>query len=103
VLLSLAYYHVVLKFFSEICSVIEKKSKDFKPCIFPFNYLGVSYNNCTIVNDPDDNPWCSTKVDEEGNHVKAGGYWGHCGQDCEKSSPIQRAEFAIATEGVNSY
>ena len=39
-------------------------------------------------------------MDEDGNHVKSGGYWGHCGQDCEKSSTDQRVEFSILTEGI---
>ncbi len=83
--------------------MIEKKGKDFKPCIFPFAYDGVIYNNCTEVNDPDNKAWCSTKVDENGNHVKSGGFWGHCGQDCEKRSTDQRVQFSISTEGINLF
>jgi hypothetical protein len=35
------------------------------------------------MNDPEGKPWCSTKVNEKGSHVKSGGFWGHCGQNCE--------------------
>ena len=83
-------------FFIEICSVIEKRGKDFKPCTFPFTYEGVKYNNCTVVNDPDGKPWCSTKVDDDGNHVQSGGHWGHCGQDCKEKVFQEKAEFSIA-------
>ena len=76
--------HSVL-FFSEVCSVIEKKSKEFKPCILPFRHNGETYNNCTEVSDPEKKPWCSTKVDQLGNHVRSGGYWGHCNEDCNKN------------------
>ena len=29
-------------------------------------------------------PWCSTKVDESGNHTA--GHWGICGSDCPATS-----------------
>ena len=70
--------------FSESCSVIEKKSHEVKECIFPFQFSGQTFTRCTTQKDPEQKPWCSTKVDAEGNHVTAGGYWGHCGQDCEE-------------------
>ncbi len=85
--------------FSEFCSVTEQREKDVKPCIFPFTYEGVTYNNCTVANDPDNMPWCSTKVDEDGNHVKAGRYWGHCDPDCNEISAKEKPEFAFVTKG----
>ena len=76
--------------------MIEKKSRDIKPCIFPFKFSGQTFTQCTTVKDPDDKPWCSTKVNENGNHVTSGGYWGHCGQDCDEDQPeVQKAELAI--------
>ena len=81
---------------SDACFVIEKKFKDFKPCIFPFVYLGVTYHTCTDVNDPNSKPWCSTKVDDNGNHVSPGGYFGHCGQDCDQEILQQLAEWSIS-------
>ena len=77
---------------SEICFVIETKGKDFKPCIFPFKYGGATYKTCTNVKDPDEKPWCSTKVDADGKHVHPGGYWGHCGQDCDQTALKAQAE-----------
>ena len=48
------------------------------PCVFPFNYMGVVYNACIGIGHS--TFWCSTKVDEDGNHVD--GNWGNCGPAC---------------------
>ena len=54
-----------------------------KPCIFPFRYDGISYNTCTYVNSDNENkPWCSTRVDNNRNHVPGGGHYGNCGPKC---------------------
>ena len=56
---------------------------DNKPCRFPFRYNGVSYSTCTLVAaDEENKAWCSTLVDEEGNHVSGGGHYGDCGPKC---------------------
>ena len=31
-------------------------------CVLPFKYENVSYSGCITLNDPDNLPWCSTKV-----------------------------------------
>ncbi len=76
---------------SDGCTVIEKTSQEAKPCIFPFKYSGQTMTECTTLNDPEDKPWCSTKVNDKGNHVTAGGFWGHCDQGCDTndSGPIK--------------
>ena len=54
-----------------------------KPCVFPFRFNGESYHRCTL--DQADEPgaaWCSTLVDENGNHVSGGGHYGNCGPNC---------------------
>ena len=54
-----------------------------KPCQFPFRYNGVSYSTCSLEAADDENkPWCSTLVDENGNHVSGGGHYGDCGPKC---------------------
>ena len=55
-------------------------------------------SQCTTLKDPDDKPWCSTKVDGIGNHVTSGGFWGHCGQDCNDTQSVglnENAEFSF--------
>lgn len=37
------------------------------------------FHTCTWNGD-EKIPWCSTKTDENGNHLK--GNWGNCGSDC---------------------
>ena len=69
---------------AEECFV--KKEKDpgvisQEPCVFPFIYKGVTYNTCTYVDHPEQMEWCSTKVDENGNHVTGGENWGVCRGD----------------------
>ena len=54
------------------------------PCIFPFKYNGVIYNTCSNKNKhiTMDESWCSTKVDESGNHIGGRGNWGNCDENC---------------------
>ncbi len=83
--------------------MIKKKSGNVKPCIFPFKHYGQILIQCTSLKDPDDKPCCSSKVGGNGNHVTSGGFWGHCGQDCDKNqSAVQKAELAFG-EGKLCY
>ncbi|XP_059085318.1 uncharacterized protein LOC131882241 [Tigriopus californicus] len=50
---------------------------DGVPCVLPFIYEGTSYSSCTAIGDFDGRPWCSTNVDESGQH-KGDENWGHC-------------------------
>lgn len=51
-------------------------------CIFPFTFDGVIHKACTRhgIEDTEYEPWCSTKVDDVGDHIS--GNWGDCSQDC---------------------
>ena len=62
-----------------------------KPCVFPFIYDGRSYSGCPI--DPDDSSkrWCSTKVDDKGQHVPKQNEYGHCASNCPKSNPTNQS------------
>ena len=76
--------------------MIEKRTQEAKPCIFPFTFLGQILTECTILKDPEDKPWCSTKVDNTGNHITSRGYWGHCGRECDQTqSEYQNAELSL--------
>ena len=55
-----------------------------KPCVFPFKYLGKTYNECTWALAAE--PWCSTQVDSDGNHITY--HWGYCGPYCPISGLI---------------
>ena len=71
-----------LSFISLIgCATVSGPSPS-KPCKFPFTFKGVTYSGCPI--DPDDSSkrWCSTLVDEKGNHVVDQKEYGHCSDTC---------------------
>lgn len=47
-------------------------------CVFPFEYDGVVYNNCTNIDNVEDGrDWCASQVDEEGHEEQ----WGYCNSD----------------------
>jgi len=53
-----------------------------KPCVFPFEYKGKTYNGCTKDGHDDHQWWCNTNTDDMlgrfGNVVSGGKNWGHC-------------------------
>ena len=57
-----------------------------EPCIFPFNFKGKTYFQCTeMVKDVDGNslPQCPTKKDFLVDSIPY--YWGNCGTNCPGS------------------
>ena len=58
-------------------------------CIFPFKFQDKIYNACPF--DPDDpsQTWCSTKVDNDGNHVVGQKQWGHCSALCPQTDKTE--------------
>ena len=48
------------------------------PCVFPFKYGGILYNECTKVDAT--KPWCSVHTDS-GKNTQTG-MWGYCAPDC---------------------
>jgi hypothetical protein len=42
-------------------------------------------------------------VDDEGNHLTSGGFWGHCGQDCSKKFPSDQNETLFKNQGNNLF
>ena len=70
------------------CIVEDKSTKEQASCVFPFTFnykdsngtnINQTFYGCTTNLDPDDKPWCSTKVDSDGLHQH--GHWGHCETD----------------------
>ena len=54
-----------------------------KPCIFPFKFKDKPHYACILNPSPENKPWCSTKVDDQGNHIGGQGNWGNCdGSKC---------------------
>merc|ERR1712038_910962 len=55
-----------------------------KPCIFPFKHKGKSYFGCPPDPDVAGRHWCSTEVDNRGNHVSGKGHYGFCDESCPR-------------------
>ena len=58
-------------------------------CVFPFTFSDVKYTGCTTILDPN-NPWCSTRVDENGEHIL--GSWEYCGAECPTTTSAQKGK-----------
>ena len=57
-----------------------------KQCIFPFNYEGQTYNQCSREDFHVTMAWCATMVDDNEELVKD--QWGVCGDKCPKNGKI---------------
>merc|ERR1711872_166285 len=51
----------------------KKRQSGSRPCVFPFKYNGVMYNECTDVQWR--NKWCATATNRKDEYV---GAWGDC-------------------------
>ena len=83
----LSNFFAILKYCKGNCFttvVKDGKSAIGSQCMFPFIHKGVQYQRCTYENSGDNQPWCSLKVDENGEHVSGQGRWGVCGKHCPK-------------------
>ena len=57
-----------------------------KPCIFPFEYAGKTYDRCTTRDSDNGQPWCATQVDSDGYVVDNA--WGDCLDGCPGTSKL---------------
>jgi len=71
-------------FIESDCVAFDSKFRGEHKCIFPFRYKGRIWKHCTHYDTHGDNNWCSTKVDESGEHIP--GHFGHCNVDCDRYS-----------------
>ena len=53
-------------------------------CIFPFTLGGETFDVCTrqVSLASNGDPWCPTKVDDDGAYIIGQGNWGRCSQAC---------------------
>ena len=64
------------------CQTIDGPNKNI-PCQFPFKYYDNIYDTCIVEGNSQNRPWCSTKVDSEGNHIGGEDNWGYCPPTCK--------------------
>ena len=48
-------------------------------CVFPFKYIGVTYEECTTTGNYGI-MWCATEVETNGDYAR----YGNCGPNCGK-------------------
>merc|ERR1712025_727019 len=72
------------------------------PCVFPFKHGPKTFTSCTTAGGYSE-PWCSTKTDSSGKHVK--GNWGTCDmRKCDTCSTTSGAACMIPfTFGSKKY
>ena len=67
------------------CKTVGDKGK---PCVFPFEYSGHTYDKCTTRDSDNGQPWCATEVD-----AKLGMLWtmpwGDCLEGCHGTSKLE--------------
>lgn len=60
------------------------KTKKGINCQFPFTYKGKLYFDCPPDPVEEGEFWCSTKTDQNGNHITGKGYFGLCDSNCPR-------------------
>lgn len=73
-------FAINFKYISAQCTTIVTPGGTQTPekCKFPFRYYGQEFQSCTTFGEKYKLEWCSVQVDNQGNHVKGQGRWGHC-------------------------
>lgn len=82
-----------------MCKTVSGPSANV-PCVFPFKFRGEIHNDCNWDGDSSGGAWCSTLIDDSGQHVGGKGNWGNCGPKCPippdpKQSFTEKGEVAI--------
>ena len=81
----LIFFTIVLSVHGQLKCRTTADSKDpQKPCIFPFKFKGEKYFGCPPDPEVRGKRWCSTAVDNRGNHITGKGNFGFCEESCPK-------------------
>ena len=62
------------------CMTIPGGRMSHTPCMFPFNFGGVNSILSCIITSNEEEPWCPTRTDINGDMVT--GHWGNCKKTC---------------------
>jgi len=71
-------------------------------CQFPFFFKGILRDGCVTENDPEGKAWCSTRVDDDGNHIGGGQFWAHCSSQCPRARVLDSTVQTPQTSGSSS-
>ena len=61
------YENAMMFFFLLLVNVPTCQTVGGKDCVLPWVYENVTYIGCITYKDPDNKPWCSTKVNKANN------------------------------------
>merc|ERR1711981_499273 len=86
--------------FGQKCLTTNEGPRKATECKLPWKFNGKLLNGCTDETDPDGRYWCSTRIDDELEHVGGGGNWGYCDQNCPPLGPPKTPAPAKKTPGV---
>ena len=64
------------------CKTTPDSLDNFQPCVFPFIYKGVTYNECPQHSINKDRAWCPTELSNNGIFEEGSEYWGFCNENC---------------------
>ena len=64
------------------CKTTPDSLDNFQPCVFPFKYKGVTYNECPQHSINKDRAWCPTELSNNGIFEEGSEYWGFCNENC---------------------
>ena len=92
-------HSTIVSFFS-VCTTISGPSTNQR-CVLPFKFNGVTHQKCPT--DPEDKTkhWCSTKVDQNGQHISGIGAYGNCGPNCPLVSEVIRSRSPKSNNSKN--
>ncbi len=82
-------------FYLDPCMVTQEVDQSLRKCIFPFSVLGNANYKCILKFGNNQN-WCSTNVDINGNHITGGGSFGYCGPECPYNWRVNYFHFFLS-------
>ena len=62
-----------------------------QPCILPFKLDGQLIKDC-LIDEKEGRSWCSTKVNEDQEHIVGPNNWGYCSTSCSSTTQTNQKE-----------
>ena len=81
------------------CEVRQQSNDQTTPCQFPFILGNTTYYGCTSYLDPEGKLWCSTKTNDQSEHIGQKSFWGYClDPSCPKDQQIKNKALEAETK-----
>jgi len=85
--LLVAFFAIFHACYGQNCLTTNEGPRKSIACALPWKFNGKLIDGCTTETDPDGRWWCSTKIDENQDHIGGQGNWGYCNLDCPGPAP----------------